>query len=131
MEPRKRKSEGSTLSQYGEDLGAMAESAVRVDAAGERSSEAVASLPRSESSARSHMSPAREPGDLGGASPPVVGGRQAREGDEPQAVGVRAPKLHASEESDAGMVPEKSTKARVMPVESMEGRAAAKGKLVQ
>lgn len=28
-------------------------------------------------------SPAREPGDLEGASPPMVGDRQPREGDEP------------------------------------------------
>jgi RNA-directed DNA polymerase len=33
-----------------------------------------------------------------------------------------------SGESDAGMVPEKSAKTRVTPVESMEGRAAAEGK---
>jgi hypothetical protein len=109
----------------------MTEQVVRVDAADERSSEAVASLPGSESSARSHMSPAREPGDLGGASPLVVGGRQAREGGEPQAVGVHAPKPQASEESDAGIVPKKSAKTWVTPVESMEGRAAAEGKLAQ
>lgn len=67
-------------------------------------------------------SPAREPGDLEGASPPMVDGRQLREGDEPQAA------ERAIEESDAGIVPKKSAKTRVTPVESMEGRAAAKGK---
>ena len=61
----------------------------------------------------------------------MVGGRQPREGDKPQAVGAHAPKAQASEESDAGMVPKKSAKTRVTPVESMEGRAAANGKLVQ
>lgn len=67
---------------------------------------------------------AREPGDLDGASPPMVGGRQLREGDKPQAA------EEAVEESDAGVVPKKSAKTRVTPVESMEGRAAAKGKSV-
>jgi hypothetical protein len=78
--------------------------------------------PGSKTSARSHMPRAREPGDLGGASPFVVDGRQSREGEEPYSV-----RQH-SEESDAGMVPEKSAKTRVTPVESMEERAAAKGK---
>ena len=132
MEPRKRnKSEGSTRSHYGEDLGAATDQVECVDAATERSSRVGVSLPGSESSARHHRSPAREPGDLGGCSPHVVGGSKAREGDEPQAVGVRAPKPQASEESGAGMVPRKSAKTRVTPVESMEGRAAAKGKLAQ
>lgn len=76
----------------------------------------------SETSARSHTPHAREPGDLGGASPPVVGGRQPWEGQAPQST------ERASEESDAGMVPKKSAKTRVTPVESMEGRAAAEGK---
>lgn len=67
-------------------------------------------------------SAAREPGDLDEASPPMVGGRQLREGDKPQAA------IETVEESDAGTVPEKSAKTRVTPVESMEGRAAAKGK---
>ena len=66
-------------------------------------------------------SPAREPGDLDGASPSMVDGRQAREG------GSRTPQ-QVVEESDAGIVPKKSAKTRVTPVESMEGRAAAKGK---
>lgn len=63
-----------------------------------------------------------EPGDLQGASPPMVGGRSPREGDEPHAA------VQALEESDAEVVPGKSAKARVTPDESMEGRAAAKGK---
>lgn len=66
-------------------------------------------------------SPAREPGDLDEASPSMVDGRQAREG------GSRNP-LQVVEESDATIVPKKSAKMRVTPVESMEGRAAAKGK---
>ena len=65
---------------------------------------------------------ARESGELDGASPSMVSGRQPWEGDEPQATG------HAVENSDAGMVPKKSAKTRVTPVESMEGRAAAEGK---
>ncbi|HEY6724101.1 MAG TPA: hypothetical protein VI197_08710 [Polyangiaceae bacterium] len=65
---------------------------------------------------------AREPGELDGASPSMVDGRQPWEGDEPQATG------YAVEKADAGMVPKKSAKTRVTPVESMEGRAAAKGK---
>lgn len=78
--------------------------------------------PGSETSARSHKPHAREPGDLGGAKPSVVDGRQPREGKEPQAA------ERAFEESDAGMVPEKPAKTRVTPVESVEGRAAAEGK---
>lgn len=78
--------------------------------------------PGSKSSARSHRPSAREPGDLGGALAPVVGAEQPREGERPQAV------ERAAEESDAGMVPEKSAKTWATPVESMEGRAAAEGK---
>jgi RNA-directed DNA polymerase len=66
-------------------------------------------------------SPAREPGDLDEASSSMVDGRQAREGES------RNP-LQVVEESDAGIVPKKSMKTWVTPVESMEGRAAAKGK---
>jgi RNA-directed DNA polymerase len=66
-------------------------------------------------------SPAREPGDLGAALP-MVGNEQSREDDKSQAVAVNA------EESDAVIVPQKLTKTRVTPVESVEGRAAAKGK---
>jgi len=80
--------------------------------------------PESQNSARSQLLPAREPGDLDGASSPVVGEKQPREGDEPQSV------ADSVEESDAGMVPKKPTKTWVMPVESVEGRAAAKGKSV-
>ena len=78
--------------------------------------------PGSESSARSHMSSAREPGDLALASSVVVTGRQTREGEEPRAaVGTR-------QKSDEAVVPRKPTKTRVMPVEPVEGRAEAEGK---
>lgn len=52
----------------------------------------------------------------------MVGDRQRREGDEPQAA------QHASEESDEGVVPGKPAKTRVTPVEPAEGRASAEGK---
>ena len=78
--------------------------------------------PGSEEFGKLRMIPAREPGDLVDASLPVVGSRQPREGDKPQAA------ERVGEESDAGMVPKKSAKTRVTPVESMEGRAAAEGK---
>lgn len=64
---------------------------------------------------------AQKLGDLGGASPPVVGGRQLGEGSEPQALVV------TSEKSDAVVVPGKSAKTWVTPVEAMEGRTKAKG----
>jgi RNA-directed DNA polymerase len=51
----------------------------------------------------------------------MVDGGLLREGKKPQSAG-------SSEESDAGIVPKKSAKTRVTPVESMEGRAAAEGK---
>lgn len=75
----------------------------------------------SKTSTRAHMPHARKPGDLG-ARPPQGGHR--REGHKPHAVGAGA------EESDALIVPtcKKSAKTRVTPVESMEGRSAAKGK---
>ncbi len=79
------------------------------------------SSPESKDSARSHTSHAREPGDLGGAATPMVSSGQPREGAVPQSVDTYA------EESDEGMVPEKSAKTRVTPVESMEGRPEAKG----
>ena len=66
--------------------------------------------------------PAREPGGLDGASSPMVGDRQPREGQVPQSV------AHVVEESDASIVPKKSAKTWVTPVESMEGRVAAEGK---
>jgi RNA-directed DNA polymerase len=78
--------------------------------------------PGSMTSARSDMLPARKPGDLGGASPLQHDGRQSREGTQADAV------VEAAEESDAVVVPGKSTKTRVTPVESVEGRTAAKGK---
>ena len=78
--------------------------------------------PGSKGSARSDMLPAREPGDLGGASSSMVDGRQRREGPAPQSA------QYAFEKSDAGMVPKKSAKTRVTPVESAEGKAAAEGK---
>ena len=91
--------------------------------AGPKNSDEDPSLhPGSWSSARSHMLSAREPGDLGGASSSVVDDRQRREGDKPQSV------QHASEKSDAVVVPKKSAKTWVTPVESMEGRVAAEGK---
>lgn len=74
------------------------------------------------SSASSDTSPAQELGDLEGASSFAVDARQPREGDDPQAAEP------AFEKSDAIVVPEKSAKTRVTPVESMEGRVAAKGK---
>lgn len=51
----------------------------------------------------------------------MVDGGLLREGEQPHPAG-------SSEESDAGMVPEKPAKTRVTPVESVEGRAAAEGK---
>lgn len=52
----------------------------------------------------------------------MVDGEQAREGES------RKPALQSPEESDEVMVPEKSPKTWVTPVEGMEGRASAKGK---
>jgi RNA-directed DNA polymerase len=78
--------------------------------------------PESESSACSHPLPAREPGELGGAAPSVVDGRQRREGDEPYAA------QDASEQSDGAVVPENPAKTWVTPVELGEERAPAKGK---
>ena len=77
--------------------------------------------PGSMSSARTQMSSAREPGDLARASSVVVTDRQTREGKPQSAVGTR-------QKSDEAMVPGKSAKTRVTPVESMEGRAEAEGK---
>jgi len=65
--------------------------------------------------------PAREPGDLEGASPPMVDGRQPWEGETPQSM------EKASEESDEVIVPKKPAKTWVMPVEPVEGRAKAEG----
>ncbi len=81
--------------------------------------------PESESLARSHMPSVREPGDLEGASScDMAAGRQPREGR------IRKPRSQTFEESDEPIVPMKSAKTRVTPVESMEGRGEAKGKLV-
>jgi RNA-directed DNA polymerase len=55
----------------------------------------------------------------------MVGGRQPREGDEPQAVG------NAGEESRASIVPGKPANSRVTPEESVEERGSANGKLVE
>lgn len=76
--------------------------------------------PGSKSSARSHQASAREPGDLDEARPVMVSGRPAREGKPQSAASV--------EKSDEVVVPEKSAKMRVTPVEQMEGRTEAKGK---
>ena len=78
--------------------------------------------PGSKSSARTQQSSAREPGDLAQASSVVVTDRRTREGEEPQAAVVMRQK------SDEAVVPGKSAKTRVTPVESMEGRAEAEGK---
>jgi len=79
--------------------------------------------PRSgKSSARSQMSPAREPGALEEASPLMVDGRQSRKGDKPRAV------VQCFEKSDEVIVPTKSAKTWVTPVESMEERTEAKRK---
>jgi RNA-directed DNA polymerase len=78
--------------------------------------------PGSETSARSEMLPARKPGDLDGAWLLQSGNKQPREGVQPQSV------AQAIEESDAVVVPGKSAKTVVTPVESVEGRTAAKGK---
>jgi hypothetical protein len=60
---------------------------------------------------------ARKLGDLGGASPRVVRGRQSWEGEQPQAAAV------SSEKSDEAVVPRSPAKTWVTPVESEEGRA--------
>ena len=78
--------------------------------------------PGSEEFGTRTKSSAREPGDLDVASPPMLDGRRPQEGDEPQADG------QIVEESDKGIVPKKSAKTRVTPVESVEGRPEAKGK---
>jgi RNA-directed DNA polymerase len=80
--------------------------------------------PESKSLARQQMLSAREPGDLEGASlATMASNRQPREGN------IRKPRSKTIEESDEPIVPKKSTKTRVTPVESVEGRGEAKGKL--
>lgn len=83
---------------------------------------ALAFSPGSEEFGTLRELPAREPGDLDGASSPMVGDRQPREGEKPQAAEV------AMEESDEAVVPKKPAKTRVTPVESVEERAEAEGK---
>ena len=73
---------------------------------------------------RAQKSLDRKLGDLEGASPPVVGGRQLRESDKRHAATM------TFEKSDEAVVPAKSAKMRVTPFESMEGRAEAKGSSV-
>lgn len=76
--------------------------------------------PGSKNSARAHQASARESGDLDGARPVMVTGRPAREGKPQSAASV--------EKSDEAVVPKKTAKTRVTPVEPVEGRAEAKGK---
>lgn len=97
-----RTAEGSTVTPEGDELG-------------------LTDLTRSSSSARPHMPCARESGDLAGASPPMVGGRQTREGEEPKAG------EYACEESRASVVPKKPANSVVTPEELVEGRVAANG----
>src|SRR3712207_1935350 len=75
-----------------------------------------ASRSESKTSARSETSPAREPGDLGGASLAQSAGRQPREGKG------HKPRSQVSEESDEPIVPVKPTNTWVTPVEPAEGR---------
>jgi RNA-directed DNA polymerase len=112
--PKRPRSRESTSSSYAEDQG-VAPNTVDV---------APTFPPGSKEFGTLRELPARDPGDLQEASPSVVGGRQSREGDEPQAVTV------ILEESDAGIVPVRPTKTVVTPVESAEGKAAAEGKSV-
>ena len=84
-----------------------------------------AQRPGSKSTARSHTSVAREPGDLEGALASMVDEGQERESRS------QKPCQHAFEESDASVIPEKSPNSRVTPEEAMEGRDAANGKLEQ
>jgi RNA-directed DNA polymerase len=112
--PKLCSSRESTQSQLAQDHGVPPRRVEVVDALS----------PESKEFGTLRMSLAREPGDLEGASLPMVGDRQPWEGDKPQVT------ERAFEESDAGIVPKKSAKTWVTPVESVEGRAAAKGKSV-
>ena len=78
-------------------------------------------LPGSWSLARAQMPHAREPGDLDAASL-SIDDTLSREGEKPQAA------TEGIEKSDEVVVPKKSSKTWVTPVESMEGRTEAKGK---
>src|SRR5512146_2660137 len=100
----------------------LSSSADGQDGAPKRADVESSCMPGSESSASSQMPVAREPGDLGGALAAVVTAGQPRKGQQPIAVEYEA------EEADEGIVPRKSAKTWVTPVESMEGRAAAEGK---
>jgi RNA-directed DNA polymerase len=75
----------------------------------------------SETSASQQTPSGRESGDLVGASPCVVRGRQTREDDESQSV------EYAYEESDSLVVPEKSENSWVTPEDSTEERSEANG----
>lgn len=79
-------------------------------------------LPGSKSSACSETSFGRESGDLEGASVSVVDARQPWEGEKPQST------VQYFEESDEAVVPKNPGKVRVTPIDSVEGRAEAKGK---
>jgi RNA-directed DNA polymerase len=79
--------------------------------------------PGSESSARSHMPYAREPGDLDGSLPQQSGGTQSRQGKR------HNPSAYAIEESDALVVAKKPGNTRVTPVDLVEQRGAANGKI--
>jgi hypothetical protein len=80
---------------------------------------AAAFPPGLQRSARSHMTHARKPGDLGGASLQPLGSTQPREGSS------RNARSQASEESDALVVAKKSSNSWVTPEETMERRGAA------
>src|SRR5579859_5765173 len=67
------------------------------------------------------MSDAREPGDLGTALTSMVDEGREREGED------RNPRQYVAEESDALVVPEKSSNSRATPEETMEERSAANG----
>jgi RNA-directed DNA polymerase len=110
--PKQPESEEPTQSIAAEGQGAAP---IRVDVA-------QALFPGSEELGTLRELPAREPGDLDGASSLMVSDRQPREGDEPQAA------ERAVEESDEAIVPEKPAKTWVTPVELVEGRAEAEGK---
>ena len=110
--PKTSHKEGPTLSHQAEG-----HAATSVNVSLDR-----AALPGSKSSARSYLPSAREPGDLGGAAPAMVAGRQPREGNR------RTPRSQTSEESDARVVPKKPGNLRVTPRDSAEGRGAANGK---
>jgi group II intron reverse transcriptase/maturase len=75
----------------------------------------------SKSLARMHTSDAREPGDLGTAPTSMVDEGHEREGNS------HNPRHHVLEESDALVVPKKSSNSRVTREEVTEGRSAANG----